>query len=105
MVVSMAWVKGMVAASIGMVGVSSVLALWRSADSAVIALVLLLGSVVAAALVRFFAWRTMSRAEPAAPGTLVSAPAGDSSQELDDVLAQSFPASDPPSFTSGIARV
>ncbi|MGV3516023.1 MAG: hypothetical protein ACO1TH_02955 [Luteitalea sp.] len=101
---SMAWVKATVAASIGMVGVSSVVALWQTADSAVLALMLLLVSVVAASLVRFFAWRAMSLVDPTA-GTFLPAPAGDSSDDLDDVLAQSFPASDPPSSSSGIARV
>lgn len=60
---------------------------------------------IAALLVGFFTWRGMLLRAPTAPGTYQSPRADDSSDDLDDVLAQSFPASDPPSSTSGIARV
>ena len=88
-------------------GVSALAAFWRN-DIVGLAVVLAGSSVVAALLVVYFIWRATWQQEAAAAAAAAAAAlasADDDADDLDDVLAQSFPASDPPSSTSGIARV
>ena len=105
--VSMMWFTAIMAV-IGtwFVGVSSLAALW-SREPAVLALLVLPASIVAALLVVLFILRAHGRHDAlgAAAASPRSANVEDGSDDLDDVLAQSFPASDPPSSTTGIARV
>ena len=104
--VSGIWFRAIVAV-IGawFVGVSSLAALWRH-DPAVLALLLLPASIVAALLVVAFiwqaAWHDVSGTAAAAPGSAASERGAD---DLDDVLSQSLPAIDPPSLPTGIAGV
>jgi len=69
--------------------------------------VLLSSSLAAGLLVNFLAWRATARHEASATAlAAVRAPtAAEPSEDLDDVLAQSFPASDPPSSNPGTALV
>lgn len=105
--VSMMWFSVIMAViATWFVGVSSLTALW-SREPAGLALLVLPASIVAALLVVFFIlrahWRyDVVRGTGASPRPPRSEEASD---DLDDVLAQSFPASDPPSSTTGIARV
>ena len=101
------WFKVILAViGIWFVGVSSLAALWRHAP-AVLALLLLPASIVAALLVVAFIWRAAWRHD--ASGTAGAAPrsaaSGHGSYDRDDVRAQPFPASNPPSSMAGSARV
>ena len=68
---------------------------------------LLSSSLAAGLLVNFLAWRATARHEASATAAAAfRAPtAGEPAEDLDDVLAQSFPASDPPSSNPGMALV
>jgi hypothetical protein len=104
---SMMWFTAIVAL-IGtwFVGVASVTAIFSPAPAR-LALLVLPASVVAALLVAFFILRAHWRhdALATAGASPRSSDTEDGSDDLDDVLAQSFPASDPPSSSTGIARV
>ena len=68
---------------------------------------LLSSSLAAGLMVDFLAWRATARHEASATA-LAAFPAptaAEASEDLDDVLAQSFPASDPPSWNPGTALV
>ena len=69
--------------------------------------VLLSSSLAAGLLVNFLAWRATARHDASATALAAfRAPtAVEPSEDLDDVLAQSFPASDPPSSNPGTALV
>jgi len=104
---SMVWFKAIIAViGVWFVGVSWLAASWRS-DTAALAFLLVPASIVAALLVVYFIWRAAWRHDAADAAAAASpfAAADDGHDDLDDVLAQSFPASDPPSSTTGIARV
>jgi hypothetical protein len=69
--------------------------------------VLLSSSLAAGLLVNFLAWRATARHDASVTALAsVRAPnAVEPAEDLDDVLAQSFPASDPPSSNPGTALV
>jgi len=68
--------------------------------------VLLSSSLAAGLLVNFLTWRAAARDHASASATaFLAPPAGEPFEDLDDVLAQSFPASDPPSSNPGSALV
>lgn len=88
------------------VGMSSLAALWTR-DTALLALLILPTIIIAALLVTFFIVRATWRHDALSVVRRGAQPAiaDDRSDDLDDALAQSFPASDPPASTTGIARV
>ena len=105
--VSGIWFRAIVAViGVWFVGVSSLAARWRH-DPAVLALLLLPASIVAALLVIAFIWRAAWRHD--ASGTAAAAPRSAASErgedDLDDLLAQSLPANHPRSSATGIAAV
>ena len=92
--------------AVWLVGLLSMAALSTALESLPLMSLLLPWSVFAALLIAALVWRGgWSRAANVGQTAGVTPTPVTDSERLDEELDQSFPASDPPAFTSGIARV